>query len=91
VTVLHRLGDDESAARIGDHVELRAVPHDEARQLAQTMDELRLALGPRIDEVRLESASLGVNEVLDLGMAALSRTQQSYPSDDDLTRRTPGS
>ena len=91
VTVFHRLGDDASAARISGHVELLAVPHDEARQFGQTIDELRLALGPQLDQFRAESAPLGVNEVLDLGIAALTRTQQSHPTDDDLTRGMRGS
>jgi predicted ATPase/DNA-binding SARP family transcriptional activator len=74
VTILQRIGDSESAARISRHVEVSAINHEEARQLALSSDALRVNLGFQFDGLRLESAQLGVNEVLDLAITALRGT-----------------
>jgi predicted ATPase/DNA-binding SARP family transcriptional activator len=77
VTVLHRLGDDENAAWISDQVEVSALHHDEARQLAETIEKLRSNLGSRFDDVRLESAPHSVNELLDRAITALDASHQA--------------
>jgi predicted ATPase len=73
VTVLHRLGDDESAARISAHVEVTANDRDEADQLDATVAELRAALGSRFDSLVRGSEFTSINDVLALAIAALER------------------
>lgn len=73
VTVLHRLGDDAGAAFISNHVEMSALHHDEASQLAETIAQLRSALGSRFDDLRLESAPRGVNDLLEVTIDALAQ------------------
>jgi hypothetical protein len=77
VTVLHRLGDDENAAWISDQVEVSALHHDEARQLAETIEKLRSNLGSRFDDVRLEPVPHSVNELLDRAITALDASHQA--------------
>jgi hypothetical protein len=73
VTILHRLGDDESAARISAHVEVTANDRDEADQLDETMAELRAALGSRFDSLVRGSQSMSINDALALAIAALEQ------------------
>ena len=73
VTILHRLGDDEAAARISAQVEVTAIDRDEAEQLDETVTQLRAALGAGFDSVVHSSELTTINDVLDLAIAALER------------------
>ncbi len=73
VTILHRLGDAEAAARISAHVEVTAIDRDEADQFNETVAELRAALGSRFDSLVRGSEFTSINDVLTLAIAALER------------------
>jgi hypothetical protein len=71
VTILHRLGDDESAARISAHIETATYDRDEAEQLDATLTELKAALGSRFDSIVRSSEFTSINDVLAYAITAL--------------------
>jgi predicted ATPase/DNA-binding SARP family transcriptional activator len=73
VTILHRLGVPETAARISGHVEVTAIDPDEALQLNRTVAELQVALGSRFKSVVRESELTSINDLLALAITALER------------------
>ncbi len=72
VVILHRLSDDDNAARISGRVDVLGINHDDAQLLNQTVQQLRVRLGPRFESLEREGTELGVIELLDLGIAALT-------------------
>jgi hypothetical protein len=73
VTILHRLGDDDTAARIIPHVEVTAIDRDEADQLDGIVAELRTALGSRFEGAVLRSKFTSINDVLAIATTALEQ------------------
>lgn len=71
VTILHRLGFAETAARISGHVEVTAIDPDEADQLNRTVAELQVALGSRFDSVVRNSEFTSINDLLTLAITDL--------------------
>jgi hypothetical protein len=72
VTILHRLDDDENAARISECVDVSGINHDEEELLDQTVQGLRLRLGPRFEFLQREATAMSMTELLDVAIAALA-------------------
>ena len=78
-TILQRLGDVETAARISVHVEMTALDRGEADQLNETLAQLRAVLGCRFDNAVRESEFTSINDALGLAVAALDQRRSTDP------------